>query len=98
MSDRGLDQTCVHIIISGRVQGVWFRGWTAKQAEALQIRGWVRNRTDGTVEAVFAGAQHHIDEMIRRCQSGPPLARVSHIDVEPVDDEGFVGFEKRPTV
>jgi acylphosphatase len=93
-----LDQSCVHIIISGRVQGVWFRGWIAKQAEALQIRGWVRNRVDGSVEAVFTGAQHHVDEMIKRCQSGPPLARVDHMDVTPTDDDSLNGFEKRPTV
>lgn len=93
-----MDKVCVHIVVSGRVQGVWFRGWTAKQAEGLQIRGWVRNRVDGTVEAVFAGAQHDVDEMIKRCQSGPPLARVDHMEVSPADDDGLNGFEKGPTV
>ena len=91
-------ETTRHLIISGRVQGVWFRGWTAKQAEVLNVRGWIRNRVNGTVEAVFVGSQHQVDEMINRCHSGPPLGRVDHIDVTPAEDEGFVGFEKRPTV
>lgn len=53
----------VHVVISGRVQGAWFRGWTCKQARALHLTGWVRNRRDGTVEAVFCGAQDAVDDM-----------------------------------
>ena len=89
---------CVHITIKGRVQGVWFRGWAAQQAKALGIVGWIRNRMDGSVEAVFAGPDADVNDLINQCRKGPPLARVDHIDVEEIDDQHFVGFEKRPTI
>lgn len=89
---------CVHLTIQGRVQGVWFRGWTAQQAQSLDIRGWVRNRLDGSVEAVFSGTQDNINEIIKRCRNGPPLARVDSLDVTEADTHDFNGFEKRPTI
>lgn len=91
-------ERCVHLKITGRVQGVWFRGWTQQQATSLNVRGWVRNRTDGSVEAVFVGAIDNVEELIERCRSGPPLARVDHVDIAETVDEGFVGFSKQPTV
>ena len=60
----------VHVIIEGRVQGVWYRGWTCEQAGELGLSGWVRNRRDGTVEAMFSGASQSVAEMIRRCHDG----------------------------
>ncbi|MBT7512062.1 MAG: acylphosphatase [Rhodospirillaceae bacterium] len=75
----------VHVIISGRVQGVWFRGWTKKQAHSLNIRGWVRNRRDGTVEAVFAGVPDDVDAMLAKCWKGPPVASVKAVRVEPAE-------------
>jgi len=79
----------VHVIISGRVQGVWFRASTKKKAEQLGITGWVRNTFDGNVEAVFEGDEKIIEEMLEWCNHGPPLAKVDNVEVEkqPVSDE-----------
>ena len=82
----------VHCIISGRVQGVWFRGWTRQEAAALGLDGWVRNLADGSVEALFSGPEETVREMIERCRQGPPLARVDGIvesPAEPVPGSGF---------
>ena len=67
-------------VISGRVQGVWFRGWTERQARARGLDGWVRNCPDGTVEAVFSGASTEVDAMLEECRDGPPAARVKAIE------------------
>ncbi len=87
----------LRVVISGRVQGVWFRGWTVDEATARGLSGWVRNRRDGTVEAVFEGAPEAVDAMVEACRSGPPAARVHDVvqfahnaPVEP-------GFGYRPT-
>ena len=88
----------VHVSISGRVQGVWFRGWTCEQARQLGLTGWVRNRRDGTVEAVFSGAPDAVRRMIERCHEGPPAARVDGVVRTPVVDPGVAGFDARPTV
>jgi len=71
----------VRVVISGRVQGVWFRAWTVQEATARGLDGWVRNRSDGTVEAVFQGAPEAVDVMIAACRRGPPAARVAAVDV-----------------
>ncbi|MEQ9555824.1 MAG: acylphosphatase [Rhodospirillales bacterium] len=88
----------VHVVISGRVQGVWFRGWTCEQARALALTGWVRNRRDGTVEAVFSGNPDAVRRMIERCRQGPPAARVDSITRTPAVDPGTPGFDALPTV
>jgi len=75
-------KTNVHVLISGRVQGVWFRASTKKKADELGIHGWVRNTSDGKVEAVFEGEKEKIDEMIKWCHIGPPLAHVEKVEVE----------------
>ncbi|MHA1600908.1 MAG: acylphosphatase [Alphaproteobacteria bacterium] len=79
----------VRVVITGRVQGVWFRGWTVDEAAARGLDGWVRNRRDGTVEAVFSGPEATVDTMIELCQSGPPAARVDTVetfsDTDPVE-------------
>jgi len=83
--------------MSGRVQGVWFRAWTAQEATALALDGWVRNCRDGTVEAVFRGAPEAVDAMLKLCGEGPPDARVLRVDTV-VDDEPLPsGFTQRPT-
>jgi len=87
----------VHVRISGRVQGVWYRGWTVAQAQRLGVKGWVRNRADGTVEAVFQGTDAGVDTMIELCREGPPSARVGGITVEPAAPQDFTGFTQRPT-
>ncbi|OEJ68604.1 acylphosphatase [Magnetovibrio blakemorei] len=75
----------VHVIISGRVQGVWFRAWTQKKAMALGLTGWVKNRPDGKVEALFSGPTDQVETMLKNCQKGPPLARVDSIEQSPAD-------------
>jgi acylphosphatase len=72
-------KTCVHVIISGRVQGVWFRASTKMKAEQLGIKGWVRNAREGYVEAVFEGEEKLIEEMIKWCHVGPPYAKVTNV-------------------
>ena len=83
--------------ISGRVQGVWYRGWTVERASALGLSGWVRNRTDGSVEALFAGPADAVDAMLAACREGPPAAVVREVAVESAPDPGAGPFEQRPT-
>ena len=64
----------VHVIISGRVQGVWYRATTKQEAEKRGIVGWVRNTSDGQVEAVFQGPDHDVDNMIKWCYEGSTLS------------------------
>ena len=85
------------LIIEGRVQGVFYRAWTAEQADELGLRGWVRNRRDGSVEILVSGDGAALDELIRRCREGPPAARVEQIEVEESDEAAPAGFEKRAT-
>lgn len=85
------------LAISGRVQGVWYRAWTVENARALGLRGWVRNRADGSVEALVIGDPAAIEEMARRCHSGPPKARVTVVARSPDVDDGSTGFEQRET-
>lgn len=70
-----------HVIVTGRVQGIGYRAWTGDQAILLGLQGWVRNRRDGSVEAVFAGPQVAVMQMIEMCHRGPPPARVDHVVV-----------------
>ena len=85
-----------HVIVRGRVQGVFFRAKT--QAIALQegVTGWVRNLTEGGVEAVFEGEKEAVKRAVAWCHHGPPLARVDDIDVQWENETGeFLGFEVR---
>jgi len=77
-----------HVIIHGRVQGVGFRMFVEDTAERLGLDGWVRNRRDGSVEAVFAGAETSVMEAIEACRRGPRSARVTSLDVD--GGEGFL--------
>jgi acylphosphatase len=86
------------IHIKGRVQGVWYRGWTVDQARALGLDGWVRNRHDGSVEAVAAGPAARVEELIARCHQGPPAARVDSVTVEETPGVVAAGFVQKPTV
>jgi len=70
-----------HVIISGRVQGVWYRASTRDVAGGLTLYGWVRNLPDGDVEAVFEGPRDRVEEVVAWCRQGPPGARVDHCDV-----------------
>jgi acylphosphatase len=82
----------VHVLISGRVQGVWYRASTKQKAEELGITGWVRNTKDGNVEATFEGEEEKIDEMINWCYKGPSLAKVSNIDIK--NNQEIIGFDE----
>jgi acylphosphatase len=75
----------VEVRITGRVQGVWFRGWTRREARALGLAGWVRNEPDGSVRALFIGPSPAVEAMLGRCYDGPPLARVDAVSAAPVD-------------
>jgi acylphosphatase len=86
----------VHVIISGRVQGVWFRANTKQKAEQLGITGWVRNTSGGNVEAIFEGEENLIQEMLEWCHHGPPFAKVKNVKIknqEPIN--GFDSFSIR---
>ena len=84
--------------IKGRVQGVFFRVWTKRKADELGLSGWVRNRLDGAVEAVFSGPEAQIKAMIEACHDGPKYASVDEVSVQPFEGEQPVGFEMKPTV
>lgn len=90
------DRRTVHVLIKGRVQGVWFRAWTEKTATELGLDGWVRNRRDGDVEAIFSGPAEAVDRMLEAAKDGPPLARVRALDVRETQDAAPAGFETRP--
>jgi len=72
--------TVCRVVIRGRVQGVGYRAWTEYTALDLGLEGWVRNRRDGTVEALFAGPQEAVEAMLETCGQGPPGARVAAVD------------------
>ena len=75
------------VIVAGRVQGVWFRESCRQQADARGVSGWVRNRNDGRVEAVFEGAESDVAQLVAWCRTGPRAAVVTSVEVteEPVD-------------
>jgi acylphosphatase len=82
------------LLISGRVQGVWYRGSTKQQADDLKLTGWVRNCESGQVEVVVEGAAGAIDKLISWCRTGPSMARVTDIRIDFDDYRGeFVGFK-----
>ena len=87
----------VRVVISGRVQGVWFRGWTIETAQKHGLDGWVRNRADGTVEAVFAGPDEQVDDMVKACRRGPPMARVTDLVSFTYDEPVPPGFYPKPS-
>jgi acylphosphatase len=85
--------TRAHVVVSGRVHGVWYRASTCDKAEQLGLGGWVKNRSDGTVEAVFEGPIERVKEMIGWCHHGPPLAEVANVEVTYQEYQGeFAGF------
>ncbi len=103
MSGSGDPLEAVQVRIYGRVQGVWFRAWTEKMATALGLAGWVRNRADGSVEALFVGPPDDVETMVARCREGPPAARVDEVvrDVPATPPEAQIraaGFRQLPTL
>lgn len=90
----------VHVRITGRVQGVSYRAWTEDAAAELELRGWVRNRRDGSVEAMFSGTPSAVSDMLARCKSGPPAARVDAVIVSEQASASDLPptFQFRPTI
>ncbi|WP_230533485.1 acylphosphatase [Microvirga roseola] len=89
-----------HVIIHGRVQGVGFRAWTQHQAQLHGLKGFVRNRRDGTVEALFSGPDDLVAVMLKACRQGPRGAVVERVEPAEGNAEGegpFQGFEVRGT-
>jgi acylphosphatase len=96
MMDLGMNGA-IRVRIRGRVQGVGYRAWAGDAAAELGLRGWVRNRRDGSVEALLIGPREAITAMIERCRRGPALARVDAIAQEEAADDGEPGFRQLPT-
>jgi acylphosphatase len=91
-----VDDKQVHVTISGWVQGVGFRAGCQREARRLRLRGWVRNRGDGSVEAVFVGPPEAIDDMVAWCHHGPANAEVTGVDVRDAEpDPGLRSFNIR---
>jgi acylphosphatase len=88
----------VRLRITGRVQGVGYRAWALQMASRLGLRGWVRNRSDGSVEALVIGEDDAVARIIEACRDGPFGARVSDVTISDADDDGNVGFRSKPTV
>lgn len=84
----------LHLVMYGRVQGVWYRDSMRREAEHLGVSGWVRNRSDGAVEAMVQGEAAAVDELVRWAHCGPQLAEVERVEVEP-GSGSFAGFEVR---
>jgi acylphosphatase len=83
------------VVVAGLVQGVWFRESCRREAQARRVAGWVANRADGTVEAVFEGAEPDVAEMVAWCRMGPPRAEVTGVEVGEEAAEGLAGFRVR---
>jgi acylphosphatase len=91
------ERKTVRATITGSVQGVWFRAWTVQEASARNLDGWVRNRRDGSVEAVFSGPADVVDDMLKACRRGPEAARVANVALTEERDAPQPGFRKLPT-
>jgi acylphosphatase len=87
----------VRLRITGSVQGVGYRLWATRTAASLGLRGWVRNRRDGSVEALVIGARGAVAAMVEASRKGPAGAHVSEVTVTPDEDDGSFGFVARPT-
>ena len=83
------------VVVRGRVQGVFFRDSTQKEAERRGVAGWVRNRDDGAVEALFEGDEEAVDALVEFCRSGPSRADVEDVAVEDADPAGLEDFAVR---
>lgn len=81
--------------VTGRVQGVWFRGWTEAQARALDLDGWVRNEPDGSVRALISGPEDSVARLVAALEQGPPAARVVSVETAPSVEPTAEGFRVR---
>jgi len=79
----------IQVTVRGRVQGVGYRAWVEDRAVACELEGWVRNRRDGSVEALFCGPPGVVSEMVALCRHGPPSARVENVISETADEDAL---------
>ncbi len=93
-----MSEIAARLVVEGRVQGVGYRYWAMAEARRWPIRGWVRNRADGTVEILCIGAADAVEQFTARCGDGPAQARVLRVNVFPAADDGSLGFEARATL
>ena len=91
------EKKTLRVSITGRVQGVWYRAWTIEQATARGLTGWVRNRRDGSVEALFSGPAAKVDEMVQICRRGPKMAQVDGVESFAAEAPMQPGFVELPT-
>lgn len=94
-----MSDVALRLTIAGRVQGVGYRDWAIHEARGLGLKGWVRNRRDGSVEALAVGPDEAVQLFVQSCHRGPSMARVDSVKVEPA--QGIVGeseFSQKPTV
>ena len=87
--------TARRVRVTGRVQGVFFRAWTRDEARQLGVNGWVRNASDGSVEAQVEGEEAAVEQLIERMREGPPSAAVEDVRVEEIEPQGSKRFEVR---
>jgi acylphosphatase len=87
----------VRLLIGGRVQGVGYRAWATRVAGELVLRGWVKNRRDGSVEMLLTGSEAAVAAMIEMARRGPPAARVGGLRIDDADDDGSPDFSPRAT-
>ena len=95
LSDASTERICRRVIVTGRVQGVYFRGSIEAFAQSERVTGWVRNLRDGSVEAVFEGPRDAVERAIAFCRVGPRWARVERVDEREKPPEGLSDFQVR---
>lgn len=93
-----MSRTASRLVIEGRVQGVGYRWWVVEAARRLGLDGWVRNRTDRSVEVLAIGEAEDIGRLVAACSDGPADASVGSVKIEATEDDGSVGFEQRATL
>lgn len=93
-----MPRVAVRLVVRGRVQGVGFRWWTRGQARRLKLVGWVRNRSDGSVELLAIGSPAAVEHLVEACRHGPHAAEVGSVERFQAEDQDLDGFEERPTV
>jgi acylphosphatase len=90
-----MERIARYIRVTGRVQGVFFRAWARDEAQTVGVSGWIRNCSDGSVEAQLEGEPDAVEELIDLMREGPPGAKVNRVEVEEADREGLSSFEVR---
>jgi len=92
------DSVSYLVRITGKVQGVWYRAWTKQEATKRNLSGWVRNRRDGSVEALISGPEADVEDMLAAFLAGPPSAQVDTVRKEPASPPEGTEFDQKPTL